>query len=73
MATDYAIIISTLDAAIAAGAASPLTIAVNNRQYTYRGLDQLVEARKYYVALAAATARDGRPIGIAHLKCGGPQ
>lgn len=68
---DYTAILAAIDAAILAGAATPLTLSVAGKSTTYRTLTELIAARKHFVALQAAAGdiRDG--IKIAHFKKGG--
>jgi hypothetical protein len=73
VATSYQTILDSIDAAIASGAAAPLTISAGDRNLTYRNMDQLLAARKYYAGLAAAAATraaSGRGFGISYIKNG---
>tara|TARA_Y100000310_G_scaffold50635_1_gene46626 strand:+ start:495 stop:710 length:216 start_codon:yes stop_codon:yes gene_type:complete len=66
-----ATIISALDAAIEAQGDKPLTLTINNKSVTYRTLDSMLAARKYYESLrdTASEVRDG--FKVANFKYGG--
>jgi len=69
MAT-YAEIITAIDQAIADGVGSPVSVSRNGRTITYRGMDELIKARKYYKSLAAGSSGK-RPFKIIPIKAGG--
>ena len=63
----YATIITEIDDAILEWIGKPITITVNNRSTTYRSVDELIRARRYYAKLSAA-ANNGKGFKITHLK-----
>ena len=67
---DYAAIIEAIDAAIAAWASKPVTLAESGRSVTYRSLNELLDARRYYAKLAISAANK-KPFKISHFKAGG--
>jgi len=66
----YTTIIAAIDNAIETWAGSPLSIQVNNRTTTYRSLEDLLKARRYYAQLQA-NANAGRPFRISEIKANG--
>ena len=71
MAT-YAAIITAIDDAIASWAGEPVTHTRDGKSFTYRTLDELINARKYYASLANKS-RNGRACTIQNLKAGSGQ
>ena len=72
MSADYAAILTTLHAAVADWAGSPVRVKdAYGREVEYRSLDELVRAIKTYTALAA-TASDGQGVRLTPLAAGGP-
>ncbi len=67
---DYAAIIAAIDNAITAWAGKPLTLSESGRSVTYRSLNELLDARRYYAKLAIAAANK-KPFKIGHFKAGG--
>ena len=68
--TSYRAIIDAIDDAIATWAGTPISLsAADGRSTTYRSLDELIKARKYYAQLAANQA-NSKPFKITHLKTG---
>lgn len=65
----YTSIIAAIDDAIADWAGKPISISTSGRSTTYRSLDELLKARRYYAQLAANSA-GGKPFRISHLKSG---
>lgn len=68
---DYSGIITAIDAAILEWVGEPVTLSEAGRSVTYRSLDSLIEARKYYAGLQAQSSRSGRPFGIIPIKAPG--
>lgn len=70
---DYTTIIAAIDAAIEEWVGEPVSMADGHgRQVTYRSINQLLDARKYYAALQS-NINKGRPFGIIPLKTSGPR
>ena len=64
---DYSAQLAAIDAAITAGAAEPLMLSdAHGQQITYRGMDELIRARKHYQSLqhSQGTIRQGMRIGF---------
>lgn len=68
----YSQIVAKIDAAIADGADKPLTLSRDGKTITYRGLAELLSARRHYAALAAAQAREGS-LGITRIRGTSPR
>lgn len=66
----YSSIIAAIDDAILNWADRPASISINGRQTTYRSLDDLIRARKYYAQLAA-NSNSGRKFRITEIKANG--
>jgi len=69
---DYAAIIDALDTAITSWAAKPVQLSIEGRSITYRSLNELIEARRYYAKLLAKPNNE-KGFTITHLKSGGPR
>ena len=67
---DYAAIIDAIDTAIADWAGKPVMLSEAGRQVTYRSLNSLLEARRYYAKLQLQVNNE-KPFRITHLKAGG--
>lgn len=67
----YAAIIAKIDEAIENWAGEPVQISEGTMSLTYRSIDDLIKARKYYASLAAAANRGGRGFSITKLRAGG--
>ena len=67
MAT-YSAIITAIDDAIEGWVGKPVSLSTSSGEsVTYRSLNELIDARKYYAALAARAANK-KPFKIQHLK-----
>lgn len=70
--TDYQQIVDAIDAAVLGWAGRPITLRfADGRTNTYRTLDELIAARKYYAQLIAGSKTIARSIRIARLTPGG--
>ena len=69
---DYQAVVDAIDAAILNWVGEPITISQSGRALTYRTIDELTRARKYYARLASAA---GNPKGfkVSVVKNGGPR
>ena len=63
----YLSIVAAIDDAIISWVDKPVNISVSGRSTTYRSLDELIKARKYYAQLAANSA-SGRKFRISEIK-----
>ena len=69
---DCAAIIAAIDEAILSWIGQPVSLSISGRTVTYRSLNELLEARKYYVKQQSASS-NGRAFTITKLKAGGPR
>lgn len=67
---DYAATITAIDAAILEWAGEPVTLSEQGRSVTYRSLNSLLEARKYYAELQSQV-NNRKPFGIINIKASG--
>lgn len=73
MATDYQAIIEAIDAAILEWVGQPVEIDHNGKKTVYRSLNDLLNARRYYVQLQASAAAGGNSMQFAQVENGGPR
>lgn len=66
-----ATIIAAIDEAIENWVGKPVSLSINGRIVTYRSLTELIEARRYYASLQAASGPIRGSIKIAQFKSGG--
>lgn len=67
---DYAAIITAIDAAVTEWVGEPVMLSESGRSVTYRSLDSLISARKYYVNLQLQV-NNKKGFRITNLKAGG--
>lgn len=67
----YAAIVEAIDAAILDWIGEPISIQTGQRQLTFRSLDELTRARRYYAQLAASASAGGRKFRISEIKANG--
>jgi hypothetical protein len=67
--SSYTTIIAAIDDAIANWVGKPLTLSVSGRSVTYRTLESLITARKYYAALASPSGI----VKVSRIRAGGAE
>jgi len=67
---DYTAIITAIDVAILSWVGEPVVLTEQGRSVTYRNLNQLLDARRYYAKLQLQI-NNKKPFRITHLKAGG--